>query len=87
MENLFASYLDNVSSICKLAPAVDTIWRLCKDCDGVFSIELATCKIKFGIYSGNTGLVAADAVKLRITHQLDGFSAVCTPVVSAESVS
>ena len=39
---------------------------------------------KFGIYAVDKEQVAAEAAKLRIAHQLDGFTAVGTPLESAE---
>ena len=42
---------------------------------------------KCGIYGGDKRQVAAEAAKLQITHQLDGFTAVRTPLGSAEYVS
>ena len=58
------------------------------DDDGVRSIGLEPRLPKCCIYGGDKALVAAEAakLKLRIAHQLIGFTAVGTPLGSAESV-
>ena len=81
------SYLDDMNIVGKLTPAAGAFRMLCVDDDGVRSIGLEPRLTKCGIYGGDKALVAAEAAKLRIAHQLDGFTAVGTPLGSAESVS
>ena len=81
------SYLDDISIAGTLGPAAGAFRRLCVDDDGVRSIGLEPRMSKCGIYGGDKGKVAAEAAKLQITHQLDGFTAVGTPLGSAEYVS
>ena len=85
------SYVDDTSIACKLTPAAGAFRLLCVDDDGVRSIGLEPRLPKCGIYGGDNGTckeqVAAEAAKLRIAHQLDGFTAVGTPLGSAEYVS
>ena len=57
------------------------------DDDGVRRIMLEPCLPKCGIYGGDKAHVTAEAAKLRIVHQLDGFTAVGTPLGSAEYAS
>ena len=58
--------------------------RRVPDDDGVRSIGLEPRLPKCGIYGGEKEQVAAEAAKLRMAHQLDGFTAVGTPLGSAE---
>ena len=81
------AYLDDMSIVGKLTPAAGAFRRLCVDDEGVRSIGLEPRLPKCGIYGGDKEQVAAEAAKLRITHQLDGFTAVGTPLGSAECVS
>ena len=69
----------------KLKPAAGTFRRLCMD--GVQSIGLEPGLPTCGIYGVDWEQFAADAAKRRITHQLDGFTALGTPLGSAEYVS
>ena len=80
-------YLDDMSIVGKLTPAAGAFRRLCVDDEGVRSIGLEPRLPKCGIYGGDKEQVAAEAAKLRIAHQLDGFTAVGTPPGSAEYVS
>ena len=57
------------------------------DDDGVRSIGLELRLPKCGIYGADKELVATEAAKLRIAHQLDGFTAAGTPLGSAGYVS
>ena len=81
------SYLDDKEIVSKLTPAAAAFRRLCVDDDGVRSIGLEPRLPKCGIHGGDEELVAAEAAKLRIAHQLDGVTAVGTPLGSAEDVS
>ena len=81
-----ASYLDDMNIVGKLTPAASAFRRRCTDDDGVRSIGLQPRLPKCGIYGGDKELIAAEAAKLRIAHQLDGFTAVGTPLGSAEYV-
>ena len=80
-------YLVDMSIVGKLTPAAGTFRRLCVDDDGVRSIGLEPRLPKCDIYGGDKEQVVAEAAKLRIAHQLDGFTAVGTPLGSAEYVS
>ena len=80
------SYLDDMSIVGKLTPAAGAFQRLCVDDDGVRSIGIEPRLPKCGIYDCDKALFAAEAAKLRIAHQLDGFTAVGTPLESAEDV-
>ena len=80
------SYLDDMSIVGKLTPAAGAFRRLCVDDDGVRSIGLEPRPPKCGIYGGAKEQVAAEATKLRIAHKLDGFTAVGTPLGSAEYI-
>ena len=81
------SYLDEMSIVGKLTPAAGAFRRLCVDDDGVRSTGLDPRLPKCGIYGGDKEQVAAEAAKLRIAYQLDGFTAVGSPLGSAEYVS
>ena len=81
------SYLDDMSIVGRLTPAAGAFRRLCVDDDGVRSTGLEPRLPKCGIYGGDKEQVAAQAAKLQITHQLDGCTAVGTPLGSAEYVS
>ena len=81
------SYLDDMNIVGKLTPAAGAFRQFCVGDDGVRSIGLEPRLPKCGIYGGDKDLVAAEAAKLRIAHQLDGFIAVGTPLRSAEYVS
>ena len=81
------SYLRDMNVVGKLTPAAVAFRRLCLDEHGVCSIGLAPCLPKCGIYGGDKELVAAEAAKLRIAHQLDGFTTVGKPLGSAEYIS
>ena len=81
------AYLDDMGIVGKLTPAAGAFWRVCVDDAGVRSIGLEPRLPKCGIYGGDKEQVAAEAAKLRITHQLDGFTAVGTPLGSVEYVS
>ena len=77
-------YLDDMNIVGKLTPAADTFQRLSVDNDGVHSIGLEPRLPKCGIYGGDKEQVAAEAAKLQTAHQLDGFTAVGTPLRSTE---
>jgi len=77
----FVAYLDDMNIIGKVTPAAGACGRLCVDDDGVRSIGLEPRLPKC---SGDKQQVAAEAAKLRIAHQLDGFTAVSTALESAE---
>ena len=81
------SHLDNMNIVGKLLPAAGASRRLCMDRDGVRSIGLELRASKCGIHVSDKELVAAAAAKLRIAHQIDGFTAVCTLLKSTEHVS
>ena len=81
------SYLDDMNIVGKLTPAAGALRRLCVDDDGVRSVGLEQRLPKCGIYGGDKSLVATEVAKLRIAHKLDGFTAVGTPLESAEHVS
>ena len=76
------SYLDNMNIVSKLTTAAGTFRSLCVGDDGVRSIGLEPRLSKGGIYGGGKALVAAEAAKLRIAHQRNGFTAVGTPLGS-----
>ena len=77
-------YLDDMNIVGKLTPAADTFQRLSVDNGGVHSIGLEPRLPKCGIYGGDKEQVAAEAAKLQTAHQLDGFTAVGTPLRSTE---
>ena len=79
------SYLDDMNIVGKLTSAA--FRRLCVDDDGVRSIGLEPRLPKCGIYGGDKALFVAEAANLRTAHQLDGLTAVGTPVLSAQYVS
>ena len=81
------SYLDNMSVVGKLTPAAGVFRPLSMDEQGVRSIGLEPRLLNGGIYGGDKEQVAAEAAKLQIAHQLDGLTAVGTPLGSAEYVS
>ena len=81
------AYLDDMSIVGKLTPAAGAFRPPWVDDDGVRSIGLEPRLPKCGIYGGDKEQVAAEAAKLRIAHKLDGFTAVGTPLGSAEYVS
>ena len=81
------SYLDNMNIVGKLTSAAGAFRRLCVDDAGVRSVGLEPRLPRCGIYGGDKALVAAEAAKLRIAHQIDGFTAVGTPPGSDECVS
>ena len=81
------SYLDDMNIVDNLTPAAGAFRRLCVDNDGVCSIGLEPRLPKCGIYGGDKEQVAAEAAKLRIAHQLEGFTAVGTPLGSGEYTS
>ena len=85
-ESLLVSYPDDMNIVGKFTPAAGMFRRLCVDDEGVRSIGLEPRLPKCGIYGGNKEQVAAEAAKLRIAHQIDGFTAVGTPLGSAEFV-
>ena len=74
------SYLDDMSIVGKLTPAAGAFRRLCVDDGGVRSIGLEPRLPECGIYGVDNEQVAAEAAKLGIAHQLDGFTAVGTPL-------
>ena len=78
------TYLDDMNVVGKLTPAAGAFWRLCVDNDRVRNIGLELRLPKCGIYGGDKQQVVAEAAKLRIGHQLDGFAAVGLPLESAE---
>ena len=80
------AYLDDLNIVAKLTPAASTFRQLCVDDDGARSIGLEPRLHKCGIYGGDKEVVAAEAAKLRIAHQLDGFTMVGTPLGLAEYV-
>ena len=71
----------------KHTPAAGAFRRLCVNDDGVCTIGLESRLPKCGVYGGDKALVAAEAAMLQITHQLDSFTAVGTPLASADYVS
>ena len=81
------SYLDDMNIVGKLTPIAGAFRRLCVDDEGVRSIGLEPRLPTCGIYGGGKEQVAAEAAKLRIAHQLDGFTVVGTPSGSAEYIS
>ena len=81
------SYLDDMSIVGKLTPAAGAFRRLCVDGAGVRSIGLEPRLPTCGIYGGDKEQVAVEAAKLRIANQLDGFTAVGSPLGTAEYVS
>ena len=80
------SYLDDMNIVGKLTPAAGAFRRLCVDEQGVRSIGLEPRLLNGGMYGGDKESVAAEAAKLRIAHQLDGFTAIGTPLGSAGNV-
>ena len=70
----------------KLTLAAGALRRLCVDDYVVGSIRLEPRLPKCGIYGNDMTLVAAEAIKLRIAHQLDGFTAVGTSLGSVHYV-
>ena len=82
-------YLDDMNIVGKLTPAAGAFQQLCMDGDGVRSIGLKPRPPKCSNYSGagDKELVAAEAAKLRIAHQVASFTAAGTPLASAEYVS
>ena len=78
-------YRDDMN-IVNLTQAAGAFRRLCVDDDGV-RIGLEPRIPKCIIYGGDEEQVAAEAAKLRMAHQLDGLTAVGTPLGSAEYVS
>ena len=86
-EALLVSYLDDMNIVGKLIPAAGSFRRVCVADDEVRSIGLEPQLPKCGIYGGDKGPIAAEAAKLPITHQLNGFATVGTPLGSAEYVS
>ena len=81
------SYLDDMSIVGNLTPAAGAFQRLCVDDDAARSIGLEPRLPKCGIYGGDKKQVAAEAARLWIAHQLNSFTAVGTPLGSAEYVS
>ena len=79
-------YLVNMPLSGKITPAFGAFRRLCMDDAGVRSVGLDPQLPRCGIYGGHKELVAAEAAKLRIAHQLDGSTAAGTPLGSAEYV-
>ena len=79
------SYLHDTTMVGTLRPAADVVRRPCGDDDAVYSVRLKLQLPKCGFHGGDRELamVAAAAVKLRIEHQLDGFTTVGTPPASA----
>ena len=74
------SYLDDMN-------IVGAFRRLCVDDDGVRSIGLEPCIPKCGIYGGDKELAATEAAKHRITHHINRFTTVGTPLGSAKYAS
>ena len=81
------SYLDDMRIVGKLTTTAVAFRRLCVDDNGVHSIGLEPRLPKCGIYDGDKEQVAAEAARLRIAHQPNGFTAVSTPLGSAEYIS
>ena len=81
------SYQDDINNVGKLMRAAGSIRQPYVDDDGVRSIRLEPRLPKFGICGDDEELVAAETAKLRITHQLSGFTSVSAPLGSTEYVS
>ena len=81
------SHLDDMNTVGKFKPNAAAFQQLRVDDDGVRSIGLQPRLPKCGIYGGDKELVAAKAAKLRTAQQRDCFTAVGSPLGSAENMS